>query len=520
MNNNPNCFSELEDIVPKTAYGEAFTIYMVAYEAWRRGLNVSLENVYSSTEYRNHIHYRVFDNENDESFTWERPLSMPKSTLRIISSKSKTRRILTKEDVPTVKSKVLNTTDPDLITSRLEGFLFPLRISSIDSPEHNEVNYIVSDFQEIKTIIKEKKEEFKSNKMLIEESLSHEHCHAYIVNGEVVGAYRNVPLYIKGDGKKSVNELLKEINELLNKIPSDRQFTIRINKEIEEILNQQNHSLNSVLKKGEIIFLDKEDEKNFSVDITDNLPSNLKNDLIKVISLIPNLSQGEVEFIYDEEYDKYKIYAINTQVNLKKYLYPIEGSARFIPKAIIDYYFPETQEKYLSDDTPKFYFDYEIIEDEIQNARLSKAVIPQYPYEPNLVAKLITFTSSYDGIKEIIKSNFFKLNINGEFNVINENQFELILAGNYQDVAYFHDFLKSQPYFENIEFKDHHFGVRVGYSFNGLPIPKSNVLNTTENQNIEDQEITSSLKTNYNNNNLRKTPKTIKNIIEKIKNKF
>ena len=104
--------------------------------------------------------------------------------------------------------------------------------------------------------------------------------------------------------------------------------------------------MDSVHEAGEQVAIKSESGSKETVDVTDLFSDEMKNNLIKVIGALPGMIQGEVEFHYDQDTEDYSIYAINGRPGIRNYLYPIHGEARPIPKAIIDYYFPETKGNY------------------------------------------------------------------------------------------------------------------------------------------------------------------------------
>lgn len=204
------------------------------------------------------------------------------------------------------------------------------------------------------------------------------------------------------------------------------------------------------------------------IDATDELSEKIKNNLIKAVQVIPGLIQGGVDIIYDKKTERYAVLEINTRPSISNHLYPVKGNAHKIPKAIIDHYFPETIGNYLSETTPKYYFDYIFVKDYLLNNRLKNFTLRSHPYEPNLISKTIEFQSRKDltELKQMIRNNFHKLMFNGEMNQISLNKFELIIAGNNQDIEYFIDQIKSEKYITKVQSKNYHGPVKIGFSFN------------------------------------------------------
>ena len=470
MNNNPKWLSELEGTVPEAAYGISINAYTLAFEAWRRGLSVSFENGYSKSRGRHFIRYVISNRQKSVKFTHNRSDQVSQKSVKNASNKHKTRKILDGKNVPVVRNEIVKTADLKEIKSKIDEFKYPVRISKLTSPAKNIATKTAGGPKEVAEYIGKELNDNKSQKFLIEESADSKHYYAYIVDGKVIGVYTKETPYITGDGTKSINELLIDSNNIRKKIPSITNLEISVDQKLKNVLKKQNYNVDSVPEPGKKVTIKSEAGSKDPVDVTDIFSDAMKNKLVKITDFLPGLIQCEVEFLYDENTEDYSIFAINGRPGIRNYLYPMQGEARPVPKAIIDYYFPETKGEYLSDTTPKYYFDYEVVNDDLRNNRLSKIVLPEHRYEPNLVSKSISFQSDYNisKLKKIMRDYFIRLKFDGEFNVMNNSRFELIIVGNYQDAYYFYDHLNTKKYLKNITMTDHDGGVNVGYKFNDL----------------------------------------------------
>src|SRR5690606_6476035 len=92
------------------------------------------------------------------------------------------------------------------------------------------------------------------------------------------------------------------------------------------------------------------------IDVFDTIPEYVKEAAVKALHAIPGLEHGAVDLIVHENTEEVYIIELNPTANLGGLLFPIEGKSRDIPKAIIDYYFPETSSK--NTDQINTYFDY------------------------------------------------------------------------------------------------------------------------------------------------------------------
>lgn len=79
--------------------------------------------------------------------------------------------------------------------------------------------------------------------------------------------------------------------------------------------------------------------------------------------------------------------------------------------------------------------------------------MPDHPYEPNLISRKIEFYSKQeiDKLQKFVRRRFHKMLFNGELNLVKKNRYEITIAGNSQDVAYFIDQLKSKKYISKVK---------------------------------------------------------------------
>lgn len=416
MSNEPTWLHEFEEAVPKAAYGYAINQYSIAYEAWRRGLNVSFENYYSKSKGKHLITYHIYDEENKIKFRYNRSELVSKQAIRTTSSKRK-------------------------LMTTLSDNGFPIMNSASSNAEKENPG---------------------------------EHYYVYIVGDAAIGAYRKASPYVIGDGEKTVRDLIRESNAIRKKIPSTLNYKISINQQTKDELSKQNYKLPSTPDKGSIIKLRDSEDKAVRQDVIgamDELSDVLKNSLVEAVNVIPGLVQCEVEVIYDKNTDNYSIVNMKSKPGILNYLFPIHGEASPVPKAIVDYCFPDTKDKYLNDTTFKFFFDYENVHDQLRNNRLSQIVLPKHRYEPNMKAKVIKFNSSIGSkiINKIMKQYFMKFRFDGEVTAHEDDLYKLIIAGNYIDVAFFMDHLNEDERFQHIDDFDYDGGVRIGYTFEQCP---------------------------------------------------
>lgn len=498
---------ELEDAVPVEAYGYALTNYAIAYEAWRRGLTITFENIYHRKG--KYIPRYTISNKNKRiKFTHSRPNVVSKEAIKICLNKQLTRETLKKENISVPKGRVLKNLEYDQIKNDISDLEFPLVVKPLNGTGGKGVITGIDSLEELMENIEYLNKKLKYEQIIVEEYIQGEDYRAFVIGDKVVGAFRRLPPHVIGDGKKTVKQLLKEKNDVREKIPGTFNMRVRINEEVKRELKKQNFTLKSVPEKGEFVRLKSKNNVSSGgdpIDATDELSEELKKNLVKAVQAIPGLIQGGVDVIYDRETGKYAILEINTKPSIRNHLFPIKGNAHEIPKTIIDYYFPETVGKYLNDTTPKYYFDYLFVKEYLQNNRLKKFTLPKHPYEPNLISKLIKFESDRDltRLKRMIRNNFQKFKFNGELILSGTDKYKIIVAGNYQDVEYFIEYLKGRKYIRNVTDEEFSGGVRIGFTFKNKHI--ENPMGLIEEKDNKIKELENEIKQIKNSNSWKLT---------------
>src|SRR5690625_2525513 len=464
MEREPEWLPELEGTVPEEAYGYAISIYSIAYEAWRRGLDITFENIYHQKG-KFVPRYSISSPERKIKFSHTRPDVVDKEAINICSNKQLTREKLASQNVPVPKGLLLNSLDPKKVKNEISDLQYPLVVKPLAGHGGRGVITGIDNFKELMDNIEFLRDKLKYDEIIVEEYIEGEDYRAFVIGDKVVGAFRRLPPHVIGDGKKTIRELLHDKNEIRIKIPGTYNLRIRINEEMRRELKKQKLTLKSVPKEDQFVRLKTKNNVSSGgdpIDATHELTEDLKENLVRAVKAIPGLIQGGVDVMYDKSSGRYAILEINTKPSIRNHLFPLQGKAHEIPKAMIDYYFPKTKGKYLSDTTPKYYFDYSVVKEHIQNNRLKNLALPNYPYEPNLTSKKITFKSENDikNIKQMLRRNFHKLKFNGEMTPIDINKYELTIAGNYQDIAYFIDVLKSKRFITDVQHEDYDGGIR------------------------------------------------------------
>ena len=360
---------------PKVAQGDKLSMYTIALEGWRRGLE--LEFYIVKRKRKKEVNYSLKSREKKVNFAVSKGDGVSLEAVKICGDKWKTKKLLTEHNVPVPRGFIIsNDYSDDILNDRLAGLTFPLVIKPTNTNLGKDVYTQIQDREELKRILNRLKDKHKS--FIIEEYINGEEYRVYILNGKVLASTKRIPANVVGDGKSSIRELIRYKNKLRNDNPNYGNRKIKINKDLRGILKKDNLSLDSVIDKDQVLYL--RNNSNIStggepVDITDTMPSSVSNAAIRAVDVMPGLSQAGVDIMYDEKTDKVGIIEINTRPGIGLHIFPEYGKGRDIPKEIIDYYFPETQDVSIFD-KHNIVFDFENIMNSLLNGNVSRITTP------------------------------------------------------------------------------------------------------------------------------------------------
>jgi len=188
----------------------------------------------------------------------------------------------------------------------------------------------------------------KYKSLLIEEFIEGEDFRLLILDNHFLGAVKRVPAQIKGDGVRTIKELIEYSNQYERKKIADSAKTylkpIPIDSELEFCLKKQDLDLNSIPTKDKAVYLRK--NANVSTggeahDMTEIVhPRNIKL-AIKAVQAL-GLKLGGVDFITKNisrpiKENNGKITEINSLPSLWIHRFPNVGKGRNVAEKILDY---------------------------------------------------------------------------------------------------------------------------------------------------------------------------------------
>lgn len=224
---------------------------------------------------------------------------------------------------------------------------FPVVIKPLDGTHGKDVFLDVKNVREVNNLINKN---FKSKKrFMIERQFDGNEYRILATRNKLLGVINRIPANVVGDGKHTIKDLIT----IKNKDP--RRMTghmsslvkIKIDQEILKNLKELRLKLTSILPKGRVLFLRKNSNISTggdSIDFTEKIHPKIRKLAPKIISSIPDLSYGGIDFLTpditkDPEKVGYAVIEINDSPMISMHHFPYEGKERNVAKDIIDLIF-------------------------------------------------------------------------------------------------------------------------------------------------------------------------------------
>ena len=171
---------------------------------------------------------------------------------------------------------------------------------------------------------------------------------------------------------------------------------IKIDQELLNTIHSSGFTLESIPEEGERIFLRNNSNVSMGgdpIDVTDELSPEITNIALKAVKAVPGLAQCGLDMIVDKKNNSGVVIELNSKPMLGLHLFPVEGRARDVSKAIIDYYFPET----INIEKSNLYFDFDRII-KILKDNIAKSVTVSPTPIGKIYAKKYIITGKVQGV--------------------------------------------------------------------------------------------------------------------------
>lgn len=178
----------------------------------------------------------------------------------------------------------------------------------------------------------QRKSKVKNPTCIVQRFVSGFDVRVSVIEGQVSAVTLRLPAHVVGDGKSTIQELIKEKNDERILIKYFQKKLIPIDKKLITRLAIDNKSLDDILKNNEVYLLS--DISNLtlggeSIDITDIVSDEIKEIALNSIASIPGFYSGGVDMMTEDfTKDEAFIIEINTNANHTMHHLPLKGSPK------------------------------------------------------------------------------------------------------------------------------------------------------------------------------------------------
>lgn len=431
MEDNYQWFPDLDKVVPlMVSTGEKVSLYTIALEGWRRGLSLKFQGVNKGSKLE--LSFTLGYLGREHKFEVSKGDKVSQEAIDVCNNKGLTKEYLLKAGVPVPKGKSFSAdASNEEIIMYANELGFPLVIKPVDGSSGKGVITNITNKRLLIEALMSVRQKQKKSAVIVEQYFTGDEYRIYIIDGQVVGAVNRIPANIIGDGVSTITQLITEKNKARKKVPHLYNRPIKIDKEVINIVQQHGYTLHSVPNKNEQLFLRK--ISNISaggdpVDVTDDLTPEIKKIAIDAVKAVPGLNQCGVDMIVSSDRKSGVIIELNTKAGIGSHLFPIKGKARDVPKAIIDYYFPEV--KGVNVQASKHYFNFKNIVEPLYLGDVSEVEVTPISFT-SIKAKLFHIKGNQSGFpyRAVIKNYAQSQMLNGYIKGIGEDRFEVLISG-------------------------------------------------------------------------------------------
>lgn len=269
----------------------------------------------------------------------------PHIAVDVSSDKEETNRILGDLGLPVPKQRLVY--DADSAVRVTERIGFPVVVKPLNANHGRGVSLNLTDAEHVRMAFEQAREH--SRGVLVESFITGFDHRILVVNGEVVAVAKRVPGHVVGDGTRSIEELVEEVNQDPRRgIGHEKVLTkIEFDYQANRILKLLGYDRTSVPAKGEVVYLRSTGNLSTggtAVDVTDSVHPDNVDMAVRAAKAI-GLDVAGVDFLTDDITSSFKetrgaICEVNAAPGFRMHTNPSEGNARDVAAPVMDMLFP------------------------------------------------------------------------------------------------------------------------------------------------------------------------------------
>jgi len=172
-------------------------------------------------------------------------------------------------------------------------------------------------------------DDYKEASLILQPQLPGIEARFLVVNGKFSSAILRAPANVVGDGKSSIEDLIRDKNYLRRKNPHLKKFMIHIDEELTDKLAEDNLELSTILPPYKLVFFTNVSNIALggdTLEISHLVSGDMKKLAEEAIKSIPDLKSGGVDIMFSSfEDSEATVLEINHAANLIMHYYPWKG---------------------------------------------------------------------------------------------------------------------------------------------------------------------------------------------------
>jgi cyanophycin synthetase len=268
--------------------------------------------------------------------------------VELASDKEATNRILADLGLPVPKQALVYSRDDALQAARRIGY--PVVIKPLNANHGRGISIDLSDPDLVAKAFDLARENNRGSRGVIVESFIRGLDHRMlVVNGALIAVSKRVPGHVVGDGKRSIEALLEEVNADPRRGVGHEKVLTRIELDAKalEHLEELGYTKDTIPPDGEVVYL--RSTANLStggtaIDVTDIVHPDNRDMAVRAVKAI-GLDIGGVDFLCSDISKSYKetgaaICEINAAPGFRMHVAPSAGTPRNVAGPVMDMLFP------------------------------------------------------------------------------------------------------------------------------------------------------------------------------------
>jgi len=265
-------------------------------------------------------------------------------SVEIASDKEETNRILSDLGLPVAVQRLVYSEEKAVKLAEKIGF--PVVVKPLNANHGRGVSINLSDAEQVTTAYQHAREQ--SRTVIVESFIQGFDHRMLVVGGELIAVAQRIPGHVIGDGKRTIEELVDELNlDPRRGIGHEKVLTrIEFDHQAERMLALRGYTRESVPPKGEMVFLRSTGNLStggIAIDKTDVVHPDNREMAVRAAKAI-GLDVAGVDFLTTDISGSYKevggaICEVNAAPGFRMHVAPSEGEPRDVAGPVMDMLF-------------------------------------------------------------------------------------------------------------------------------------------------------------------------------------